>query len=265
MLWLLGAVMALAAGAPTTVIAEPRALVTRARRARIQAMPAKLKTAVPPGIRLWGTHEGDDATWNPGYVKSLGCKHLRWGFCVQQYMDHSKAEAKKQGIEDEVEALERAEAVVWRILKWYSLAGVKIAKWILANTCLRFSWEFRKYEDVNGGQGWAIHIHEGEGEMLFPPPHPLPRRDGYKRIWFMRGNNWTRNETVVTTFWPKEDQGQDAPVVMEVIGQDQIRAMLRMDADVTGAVDVQGLNNSNALCGEHRWWPARKKLAKPEF
>lgn len=263
MLWLLALAVVVAAGETEDEPIAARRVIPPPERMPVpkRATVVDLGEEAEPGIRLWGESSTDtEATWVPGYQKSLGCKKFRWGFCTQQWFDHMDEEAKKQGAAG-IKVLEFVEKAMWWIVRFYSVQAAEIARWVMRNFCFRFSFPMRKYEAVNGWTGYAIHIQTDT--RLYPPAHPLQPRSGWKRVWMRMGPNWTRNEQTVTVFWPASEPG--GPIVQEIVNGYQLRGMLRMDSDVTGAMDVRSLAHSNGICDKAHWWPARKSKAKPEF
>ena len=218
-----------------------------------------------------GEEESDLVIWGPGgawqaaYLKSEGCKDLRWGVCFQQWVDTLENDPGYPAWAKDKEQL------IYRIANIVAAGTGSAAEWIVDRLCLRFKWPLKAYRSSDAPSSpfaepnerlWAVRRGEAGILMSTAPMHPFPARDGYSRVWVSSVQQpMTRNETARTVYWPGEEGG--AGQLAELVSTEQIRGMLRMDLDYTGAITSSQL--AGAQCDRSSWWFARKSKAEPEY
>ncbi len=217
-----------------------------------------------PGLIVWGTKKGEGA-FQPAYLKSEGCKDLRWGVCLPDLIDelqkHPNAPKWTRNLDE----------IIVRIGNIIAAGAGTISKWIVDRACVRFKFPLGRYKTVEGDTLYAVHTKPaGLALVGVTPPHPLPRLDGWKRVWIDTvAQPGTRNETALVVYWPRTPENEPYdPVIQELLSRTQIRAMLRMSADVTGAITAKQLATAGAQrgdCGKSKWWLARRSKAMDEF
>jgi hypothetical protein len=223
--------------------------------------PIRMAKAVEdkPTLKTWGDSPADRATWHPAYLKSLGTKDLRWGVCLPDLIEEIQADPRVP------EWTKQIDDVVVAVANVVAAGSGAVAEWLLDRACIRFKWPLLAYESESGERLWAVYRYEPHITYTLAPPHPFPKRTGWKRVW-VRGYEGgfaagTRNETAVEVYWPREESG--GPAVSELVSTSQIRAMLRLSADVTGAISAKQLAGTST--GKSKFWFARRDKAMGEF
>jgi hypothetical protein len=212
-------------------------------------LPDRLKKK---GLVVWG----EGGTWEPSYMKSVGCEDVRWGFCFREYIDGIRRHP------DAPKTVAEVEKWVQRVLMFIDPTGAKIAQWIVKNVCLTFKFRLSGYNLQSGSRYYSVSGRDTSVQVRMldnaAPPHPLPAKKGYKRVWIATGlDNGLRNPDVLTVFWPGSEEG--GPVIQELLGRTNIRALLRMDHRVEGALKPKAL--AEAGCGKSKWWVSTRKKA----
>ena len=222
----------------------------------IKTIPAEPAETPEPAIKTFG----EDGAWKPRYLKSLGCQDFRWGVCLPDLIESIQTDPQTP------EWTKNIDEVVIAVANVVSVGSGEVAQWLLDRACLRFKFPLRAYEDDEGHRLWKVAGGEAPIQLTgWAPEHPYPPRTGYKRVWVNDFEGGaapsTRNETAVMVFWPASEEG--GPALAELISTSEIRSMLRLAGDVTGAINAKKL--AAAGCGKSKWWFARRSKAMPEF
>lgn len=219
--------------------------------------PPRLPRPAPPGIKVWGTTSDEpNIYWNPGYLKSDGCKDFRWGLCFNDLMDSIQKDP------DAPKWAKSVKTIVPRVADVLAAGAGKIAEWIADNVCLRFKFPIYGYYWSWGGSRWlAVRRYDADAGLIAATPmHPFPRRSGYKRVWFSKVEPpRTRSKLAFIVYWPDEK----TPKMSELLQVVEIRKMLRLDHGASGSIRIKEL--ADAACGKSTWWLARRKNAMAEF
>lgn len=236
------------------------AVIPAKRKPPKRALPERMPKP-EAGLKVWGDYPDDDATWVPTYMKSLGVKDFRWGMCLPDLIEELQRDPRVPSWVGNIDE------VVYAVANVVSAGAGKVAQWLMDRVCLRFKWPLRAFETLEGERLWTVDTGEAPIQATgFAPPHPLPARPGYKRVWVRDFDGGfaarTRNETALEVYWPELPE-HSGPVVKELVNTAELRGMLRMAYDVTGAITAGDL--AGVAEGRSRFWFARRKEAMPEF
>lgn len=205
-----------------------------------------------------------EGTWWPDYVKWVGCNWFRYGVCwADLAADLAEYDGQKWA--------GTANDIITSVANIYSIGDYgagDIAEWLSGLFCYRWRWELGEFKinmninDPEGGQQislWEVDRVEGD---LFPPEHPLPPVSGWTRVWVNESRNEynrlpgrTRSPFTYFVYWPTEK------ITTELLGQPQIRSLLRMQAE--GALSMDNLDD--AACGRDKGFIARRSKAMAEY
>lgn len=235
----------------------------------LHVTPGRTLTAYevdPPtqGLRVWGDNEQDTgATYRPTYIKWSSCSDMMWGFCAKDFLDnlgHQNTPRFQAGYEN-----------FMKILAWIFPAA-DIATWLTKNFCMRFKFRLNVWGDDYGGKGWEVGRWPADQLAVGVPNSPLVKREGWHRVWIRNGefDSSTRNTTTVQLFFPSNPAYPEnkTSIMMELLSTKEIRAMLRLDANVSGAMQIDRLAWAVGAggCGDGaKFWLATRTKAMKEF
>lgn len=203
----------------------------------------------PPGLEVWG------GTYVPGYIRWVGCRWFRWGFCTKDWLDQIKRQVGKGGAR-----YLKFEDAVLKVLKW---AGYGQAQWVLEHFCLIYKFNLRRWQiDWQGDTGdqWEVH-RRTETLAASAPPHPLQQRSGWLRCWYRAevGAVSTRNEHTIRVLFSKKVPENTRDLEIELLSSNQIRGMLRMDQNFTSWMRPRDL--AAHACGTSTMHETTRKTA----
>lgn len=249
--WVIGLGIIASATKKTKVEPFPATTVPPKRKEKLpkrKEKPPKRKEKTVPTLQPYGVGE----YWEPAYVKLAGCENFRFGACFEDWIDLVAAKSRPTA------DIEEAKDFIIKILAFFS-SEVKVAKWILDHSCIRFKFPLETVEDEWGGRGRAVWRGGDTGYIGPAPSHPFSPRDGWKRVWVhLPGDetNSIRSKNVATVLFLTD-------TIWEILWDGQIRDLLSMRSE-DGALTPKDL--AGAACGKVTFWMTlRRGKAREEF
>lgn len=206
----------------------------------------RAKFVEPQGINVFGP----GGTYEPDYLKTVGCTDVRWAFCFDMLRDewYAMSQAEEGKAAKQAKAVKKAEEIYMKIMMAVEPQGTKIAKWLVDHICFRFLFKLRAYNERDGSRWYAITPKFPAMQLdAAAPPHPFPPLKGYKRVWISKTlDTMTRSPETISVFWPTSEEG--GGVEAELAGRRVIRGLLRMSPEYPGALQANQLKA--AECGK---------------
>lgn len=236
-----------------TITAEPGPLPTIGAET---VLPERMPMPdLAPGLEVWGKKPGE-GTWAPALMKSMGCTDMEWGVCFADWIDTLQKDPDAPGWTKNLDQR------IYRFADSFLVGAGVMAEWLVDRACLRFKVPLYAYRLTDKGTTYyAVERHDAPILLRgATPPHPLPKRSGYNRVWISSVQaTMTRSDDAMIVYWPE----QDPPNVKELLPRKTIRGLLRMDPDYAGAVSIKQLVRAD--CGKSRWYLSSREKAMNRY